>query len=76
MSFWLISNQIYNVEFNFDQENDILRATLQQVQEQLETVTGTQESQRKVLETLNSQLTQKIRDLTNIREELSTVLQT
>lgn len=72
----MISNQIYNVEFNFDQENDILRATLQQVQEQLETVTGTQESQRKVLETLNSQLTQKIRDLTNIREELSTVLQT
>ncbi|OXA59162.1 homer protein homolog 1 isoform X2 [Folsomia candida] len=66
-------------EFNNNdsvKENDILRATLQQVQEQLETVTGTQESQRKVLETLNSQLTQKIRDLTNIREELSTVLQT
>ena len=34
------------------QENDILRATLQQVQEQLDTVMGTQESRKKVLETL------------------------
>jgi len=65
-------------EFNNNdsvKENDILRATLQQVQEQLETAMGTQESQRKVLEALNSQLAQKIQDLSNIRTELCTVLQ-
>ncbi len=53
-----------------------MRATLQQVQEQLDAAMGTQDSQKKVLDALNSQLAQKIQDLTTIRQELCTVLQT
>ncbi|CAL8091165.1 unnamed protein product [Orchesella dallaii] len=65
-------------EFNNNdsvKENDILRATLRQVQDQLEAAMGTQESQKKVLEALNNQLAEKIDELAGIHRELNTVLQ-
>lgn len=60
--------------YYFLKENDILRATLRQVQDQLDAALGTQESQKKVLEALNNQLAEKIDELAGIHRELNTVL--
>ena len=50
--------------------------TLHQVQAQLEAALGAQESQKRVLEALNSQLAEKVQDLAGIHREINTALQT
>lgn len=51
-----------------------MRTTLQQVQAQLETALGAQDSQRRVLEALNTQLADKIQELAGIHGEINTAL--
>ncbi|CAG7835132.1 unnamed protein product [Allacma fusca] len=52
-----------------------LRVTLHQVQAQLEAALGAHDSQKRVLEALNSQLLEKIQDLAGIHKEVNTALQ-
>lgn len=58
------------------EENAQLQATLQASQAQLETSLLAQESQRRVLETLNSQLAARVQELAAIHREISTALNT
>ena len=57
--------------FFTSQENELreLRVTLNQV-------TNQQESQKKVLDALNTQLSEKVQDLVGIHREINTALQT
>lgn len=57
------------------QDGENLRVTLHQVQAQLDAALGAQDSQRRVLEALNTQLAEKIQDLASIHSEINTALQ-
>nr|XP_018915457.1 PREDICTED: homer protein homolog 1 [Bemisia tabaci] len=58
------------------QENAELQAAVSLGQAQLETALEAQESQRRVLETLNNQLAHQIQELMTIHKEMLTALQT
>ncbi|XP_037081762.1 homer protein homolog 2-like isoform X3 [Pollicipes pollicipes] len=59
-----------------DQENEQLRGQLSRLQDQLEMALSAQESQHKVLDTLNMQLGDKIAELQGIHTELHQAIQT
>ncbi|XP_046398027.1 homer protein homolog 2 [Ischnura elegans] len=56
--------------------NAQLTSALAACQEQLETALAAQESQRRVLDTVNAQLAQRVQELANIHREIATALQT
>ncbi|XP_043201003.1 homer protein homolog 2-like isoform X2 [Amphibalanus amphitrite] len=59
-----------------EQENEQLRGQLSRLQDQLEMALSAQESQHKVLDTLNMQLGDKIAELQGIHTELHQAIQT
>lgn len=61
---------------NLQQENAELQAAVSLAQTQLETAMSAQESQRRVLDTLNSQLAEHVQGLAGIHREVATALQT
>ncbi|KAF4524959.1 hypothetical protein B566_EDAN014476, partial [Ephemera danica] len=58
------------------EENNQLQAALQAAQAQLETALMAQESQRRVLDTLNAQLAARLQELAGIHREINTALNT
>ncbi|KAG8221835.1 hypothetical protein J437_LFUL003469 [Ladona fulva] len=58
------------------EQNAQLTSALAACQEQLETALAAQESQRRVLDTVNAQLAQRVQELANIHREIATALQT
>lgn len=58
------------------QENAELQAAISMTQTQLDTALLAQESQRRVMDTLNTQLAHCIQELVGIHREMSTALQT
>ncbi|XP_071446709.1 homer protein homolog 2 [Hetaerina americana] len=61
---------------NLQDSNAQLTSALAACQEQLETALAAQESQRRVLDTVNAQLAQRVQELANIHREIATALQT
>ncbi|XP_063225152.1 homer protein homolog 2-like isoform X2 [Bacillus rossius redtenbacheri] len=61
---------------NLQQENAELQAGVSLAQAQLETALSAQESQRRVLDTLNAQLAARVQELAAIHREIATALQT
>ncbi|XP_046999858.1 homer protein homolog 2 isoform X3 [Schistocerca americana] len=61
---------------NLQQENAELQAAVSLAQAQLETALAAQESQRRVLDTLNAQLAAQLAELAGIHREIATALQT
>lgn len=61
---------------NLSQENAELQAAVSLAQAQLETALAAQESQRRVLDTLNAQLAARVTELAGIHREVATALQT
>ncbi|KDR16581.1 homer protein homolog 2 isoform X2 [Zootermopsis nevadensis] len=61
---------------NLQQENTELQAAVSLAQAQLETALSAQESQKRVLETLNAQLAARLQELAGIHREIATALQT
>ncbi|PSN43156.1 Homer protein 1 [Blattella germanica] len=61
---------------NLQQENAELQAAVSLAQAQLETAISAQESQKRVLETLNVQLAARLQELAGIHREIATALQT
>ncbi|XP_069683278.1 homer protein homolog 2 isoform X2 [Periplaneta americana] len=61
---------------NLQQENAELQAAVSLAQAQLETALSAQESQKRVLETLNAQLAARLQELAGIHREIATALQT
>ncbi|KAL0278255.1 UNVERIFIED_CONTAM: hypothetical protein PYX00_000122 [Menopon gallinae] len=61
---------------NLSQENAELQAAVSLAQAQLETALAAQESQRRVLDTLNAQLAARVAELAGIHREVATALQT
>ena len=59
-----------------EHENEQLRGQLSRLQDQLEMALSAQESQHKVLDTLNMQLGDKIAELQGIHTELHQAIQT
>jgi len=70
--FYLISCVLQNLQ----QENAELQAAVSLAQAQLETALSAQESQKRVLETLNAQLAARLQELAGIHREIATALQT
>lgn len=58
------------------QENAELQSAVGLAQAQLETALAAQESQRRVLDTLNAQLAARVAELAGIHREVATALQT
>lgn len=58
------------------QENAELQAGISLAQTQLETALAAQETQRRVIDTLNAQLATRIQELVSIHKEISMALQT
>lgn len=61
---------------SLQQENAELQAAVSLAQAQLETALAAQESQRRVLDTLNIQLATQLSELAGIHREIATALQT
>lgn len=61
---------------SLQQENAELQAAVSLAQAQLETALSAQESQKRVLETLNAQLATRLQELAGIHREIATALQT
>lgn len=61
---------------SLQQDNAELQAAMSLAQAQLETALAAQDSQRRVIETLNNQLAGRIQELTMIHQEITTALQT
>lgn len=66
---------MWNVLQILQQENAELQAGVSLAQAQLETALEAHESQRRVMETLNSQFALRIQELATIHREISTALQ-
>lgn len=58
------------------QENAELQAGISLAQTQLETALAAQETQRRVIDTLNAQLAARIQELAGIHKEIAMALQT
>lgn len=58
------------------QENAELQAGISLAQTQLETALAAQETQRRVIDTLNAQLAARIQELVGIHKEITMALQT
>lgn len=71
-------NGMFNFVFSqsLQQENAELQAAASDAQEQLEAAMAAQESQRRVLDTLNEQLAKHVQGLAGIHREVATALQT
>lgn len=61
---------------NLQQENAELQAGISLAQTQLETALAAHETQRRVIDTLNAQLANRIQELVSIHKEMSMALQT
>ncbi|KAK3911070.1 Homer protein-like protein 2 [Frankliniella fusca] len=61
---------------SLQQDNAELQAAMSLAQAQLETALAAQDSQRRVIDTLNNQLAGRIQELTMIHQEMTTALQT
>lgn len=61
---------------SLQQDNAELQAAMSLAQAQLETALAAQDSQRRVIDTLNNQLAGRIQELTMIHREMTTALQT
>lgn len=61
---------------SLQQDNAELQAAMSLAQAQLETALAAQDSQRRVIDTLNNQLAGRIQELTMIHQEITTALQT
>jgi hypothetical protein len=75
-SMYHLFNLISCVLQNLQQENAELQAAVSLAQAQLETALSAQESQKRVLETLNAQLATRLQELAGIHREIATALQT
>lgn len=64
------------VSQSLQQDNAELQAAMSLAQAQLETALAAQDSQRRVIDTLNNQLAGRIQELTMIHREMTTALQT
>lgn len=68
--------KIYTFLQILQQENAELQAGVSLAQAQLETALEAHESQRRVMDTLNTQLAVRIQELAGIHREIATALQT
>jgi len=72
----LINIQKSNLLLVLQEENITLQMALQNTQAQLETALMAQDSQRRVLDTLNAQLAARLQELAGIHREIATALNT